>query len=690
MPAKLKDQFQTRIFILSAFFLIWSFLLVFRLVNLQIFQYQELSSRAKRQQSRSFKISPKRGTIYDRHGRELAVSVSVDSIYAIPSEIADKPHVAEKLAGALNLRSQELLSDLKGARNFAWIKRKVDYSDVVKVKNLGLPGIYFEKENKRFYPNRELAAHILGYVGMDNEGLGGLEFAYENQIGGTPGRVLLLTDARQRSFSSVEKAPTPGRDLVLAIDQTIQYLTEQELAAQIKKSSALAGTAIVMDPHSGDILAMASYPTFNPNHYAKYPPDQWKNRSIVSIYEPGSTFKIITAATALEERLTRPDETIDCRNGSIVVGKYRIRDHKKYGVLSVREIVVYSSNVGAVQLGFRIGKERFEKHIRDFGFGAPTEVDLPGEAKGLLRSSSQWPMITLANISMGQGIGVTPLQLVTAVSSIANGGYRVKPHLVQQARTGSIERVSYEPGSARQRILTLRTTEMIKEMLTGVVTHGTGKDSQLEGFTAAGKTGTAQKLEPNGRYSHSRFIASFVGFAPIDHPSIAIVVTIDEPHGLYYGGQVAAPVFKNIAEKTLRYMSISPDQPLTPLQMAKHRKQGKNEVTDLTSDQFELLDASWEMDDAERMEEPKASRLQSRLPVEVNDKQSESLELSDSATIEVPDFRGRSLRTVMLESAKLGLQLGILGSGMVIEQSPAPASKVEPGSKIMIKLNRQP
>lgn len=686
MSAKSKDSFSSRIFVLTALFFVWSFLLVFRLVHLQLFQYAELSARAERQQSRAFEISPQRGTIYDRHGRELAISVNVDSIFAVPSAIPDKKKAAEQLSRVLNLKRQDLAAKLKANRGFTWVKRKVDYAEVARIKALDLPGIYFEKESKRFYPNRELAAHVLGYVGMDNEGLSGLEYSYQKEIGGQPGRVLLMTDAKQRSFSSVEKAPNPGQDLVLTIDQTIQFLVEQELAAQVRKSNALGGTAIVMEPSSGDVLAMASYPSFNPNHYARYSPEHWKNRAILSIYEPGSTFKIFTAATALEERLARPDEPIDCMNGAIVVGKHRIRDHKRYGVLPVREVVAYSSNVGAVQLGFRIGKERFERYIRLFGFGAPTDIDLPGEAKGLLRPSSQWPTVTLANIAMGQGIGVTPLQLVAAVSTIANGGYQVKPRIVRRRKLGSIEKVSFEPETARVRVLSSRTVSEVTEMLTGVVRKGTGKGSQLEGFSAAGKTGTAQKIDPNGRYSHSRFIASFVGFAPTEQPAIAVVVTIDEPRGQYYGGEVAAPVFRNIAEKTLRYLSISPDQEPTPAQLVK-RRQPAASLPDLANDQFEPVDASWEGVVAEAA--PAESTTSEAGFAETMPAPAEGLAFSDAATIEVPDFRGKSLRAVMTEISRLGLQLGAFGSGLVVEQSPTPASRVEPGSKVMIKLSRR-
>jgi cell division protein FtsI (penicillin-binding protein 3) len=403
MASRAQDRFHLRIFVLSGFFLAWIALLIFRLIDLQVFQYGELSTRAKRQQSRSLEISPKRGTVYDRNGHELAVSVSVDSIYAVIQDIPEKGNAATKLAQALGMNRQEIFSKLNVERGFVWIKRKMDDAESTRVKKLGLPGIYFEKESKRFYPNQELAAHVVGYAGMDNEGLSGIEFAFDKKIGGIPGKVLLKTDAKQRSFGSVEKAPVPGEELFLTLDQTIQYIAEQELAEQVGKSRALGGTAIVMDPTRGD-SGHGKCPNLQSEFLCQISTRILENRSILSIYEPGSTLQIITAAAALEENLAQPDETINCMNGSIVVGKYRIRDHKSYGLLTVREIVAYSSNIGAVQLGFRVGKERFERYIRSFGFGSATDIELPGEARGLLHPSSEWPAVTLANISMGQGL----------------------------------------------------------------------------------------------------------------------------------------------------------------------------------------------------------------------------------------------------------------------------------------------
>jgi cell division protein FtsI/penicillin-binding protein 2 len=687
MAAKAHQSFHTRVYILIAGLLVWSFILAFRLVNLQLFQYIDLSKRAKRQQNRVFEISPKRGTIYDRRNRELAVSINVESVFAVPTEVPTKDQAASQLARALNLNRADVLRKLTSSHSFAWLKRKADYAEVAAVKSLQLPGIYFEKESKRFYPKRELASPAIGCVGTDNDGLSGLEFAYDKLVRGQPGQALLMTDARQRTFSSIERAPTAGQDLVLTIDEYIQYLVEQELSSQVKKSQAIGGTAVVMDPHSGEILAMASLPTFNPNQYWKYPSETWRNRAILSVYEPGSTFKIITAATALEEHLATPEEPIDCRGGAIVVGGRRIRDHKAYGVLSVREVVAHSSNVGAIQLGFRIGKERFERYIRSFGFGSPTDVDLPGESKGLLKPASQWPAVTLATISMGQGIGVTPLQLLTAVSSIANGGYLVRPHIVQQVNAGGVQRISFEPERIRKRVLSMETTQQLKDMLTSVITAGTGKEAQLEGFTAAGKTGTAQKIEANGRYSHSKFISSFVGFAPLENPAIAVVVTVDEPRGQYYGGQVAAPVFRNIAEKTLRYLSIPPDQPLTSLQLAKLRRQEKEAMGDPDIEQPGLMDADWEAEVVPAIDRETVEPTQSHLTTS-SEEEYNSFDIEGANSVKVPDLSGKSLRTVVSELSALGLQVKAHGSGLVTEQFPSPGTGVIPGSKISIQFSR--
>ena len=686
MSPKRPKPFPTRLGLLVLFFVAWSCLIVFRLVDLQIVRYPEMRERARRQQTRVFEISPKRGTIYDRRNRELAVSIKVESVFAVAHKIADKPRTATLLAHALGLDPDRVRRRLEGARSFCWIKRKVDFPQVQKVRELDLPGIYFETESKRFYPKRELAAHVLGYVGMDNDGLAGLEHLYERDVRGTAGRILLHTDARKRYFSSVERPPTAGSDLVLTMDESIQYLVEQELRAQVEKSRALGGTAIVMNPVTGAILAMANLPTFNPNHYGRYSESSWRNQAVLNIYEPGSTFKIFTAAAALEEGLTTPEEQIHCMNGGIVIGKHRIRDHKPFGWLSVRDVIARSSNVGVIQLGFRIGKQRLERYLRHYGFGRPTQVDLPGEARGLLRPASDWHTVDLGTISMGQGIGVTPLQMIAAAGVIANGGYWVPPRVVERIRSGVD---SWSPSDSRdgpRRVLRKRTAETIKEMMSVVVSAGTGRAARLRGFSAAGKTGTAQKVDERGGYSHTRFVASFVGFAPVDNPALSVVVLIDEPRGLYYGGQVAAPVFKKIAEKTLNYLSVPPDQPQQDWRDDSRvaERTGGDPAEEPAMDEVLWTPASLNGQQALGLSTATLGGRQQQDLASYEDADIDGL-----AVVAVPDFTGKSLRTVMAEGTRARLQVEAEGAGLVVRQSPAPDSKVAPGSTVRVQLNRQ-
>ncbi len=687
MSAKLPKVFRTRLGLLVLFFLAWSCLISYRLVDLQIVRYPEMRELARRQQTRVFEISPKRGTIFDRRNRELAVSINVESVFAVPSEITDKPRTAARLAQTLGLDPESVRRRLEGARSFCWIKRKVDYPQIEKVRGLQLPGIHYLTESKRYYPKRELAAHVLGYVGMDNEGLAGLEHLYERAVRGTAGRILLHRDARKRYFSSVERPPTAGSDLVLTMDESIQYLVEQELSAQVEKSRARGGTAIVMNPASGAILAMANLPTFNPNHYGRYSEAAWRNQAILNIYEPGSTFKVFTAATALEERLTSPEEQIHCMNGGIVIGRHRIRDHKPFGWLSVRDVIARSSNVGIIQLGFRIGKERLERYLRRYGFGRPTQVDLPGEARGLLRSASDWHTVTLGTISMGQGIGVTPLQMITALGVIANGGLWVPPRVVERIQSG---RVSGSPagseGGAR-RVLRKETADAVRGMMRQVVSAGTGRAARLRGFSAAGKTGTAQKVNASGGYSHTRFVASFVGFAPVENPALSIVVLIDEPRGLYYGGQVAAPVFKKIAEKTLNYLSVPPDEPRQEWRddpQVADLGAGEDLLEEPLTDAVSWTPASLSGDQAMGLTESTAGARQVQNLGGYDDAAIDGL-----AVVAVPNFVGKSLRAVMAEGTRARLQVEAQGAGLVVSQSPAPDAKVVPGSTVRVQLNRK-
>ena len=647
-----------------------------------------MTNRSRNQQERAFDISPRRGTIYDRHQRALAVSVEVDSMFAVPSEISDKEKMAELLEGILHLNGKQLLKNMKRAKSFCWVKRKLDPSERKKVQVLNLPGIYFQEENKRFYPKRKLAAQVLGYVGMDNNGLGGLEYFYDKRVRGTAGRGVRMADGKQRSFSRLEKPPTAGDDLILTVDESIQYFVETEIEAQVKKSNARGGTAIVMNPKTGEILAMANYPNFNPNQYREYSSTTLKNHAIVSGYDPGSTFKIFTVATAIEEGLTTAEEEIDCENGAIQIGKNRIHDYKPFGLLSVRDVLARSSNVGVVKLGFRIGKDRLEKQIRLFGFGGSTDIDLPGEARGLLRPASDWVPIDLGNVSIGQGITVTPLQLVTAVSTIANGGLLVKPRVVDKIRVGGVPVNPSKIEVSNTRILRKETSKSLKEMMSEVVEQGTGRLAKLRGFSSAGKTGTAQKVK-DGRYSKKDFIANFVGFAPKDDPAISIVVLIDEPRGQYYGGLVAAPVFKKIAEKTLTYLSITPDRPQDEIGSLNVRDKElfvKDNKEEKTSQSAEVLFDDWMwMDKSKSSTSVEPDSNSSGFS---NREGAEEIVVEGTERVEVPSFLGKSFRTVLSEGSRAGLRIQARGSGVVFRQNPLPNEKVVPGSIVKVQLQR--
>lgn len=688
MPTAKQKSLKFRLFFLVFCLVVWSCLIVFQLVKLQIVKYREMTNRSRNQQERAFDISSRRGTIYDRKHRALAASVEVDSMFAVPSEIADKEKTAEILEDILHINGRQLLKNMKRAKSFCWVKRKLDPSEREKVQKLNLPGIYFQEENKRFYPKRKLAAQVLGYVGMDNNGLGGLEYFYDKRVRGAAGRGVLMADGKQRSFSRLEKPPTAGDDLILTIDEAIQYFVETELEAQVKKSDAKGGTAIVMNPKTGEILAMANYPYFNPNKYKEYPSAILKNHAIVSGYDPGSTFKIFTVATAIEEGLTTSEEEIDCENGAIQIGKNRIHDYKPFGLLSVRDVLAHSSNVGVVKLGFRIGGDRLEKQIRLFGFGGSTDIDLPGEARGLLRPASDWVPIDLGNVSIGQGITVTPLQLVTAVSVIANGGLLVKPRVVDKI---SVERVLVNPSkfkASNSRVLRKTTSKILKEMMSEVVEQGTGRKAKLRGFSSAGKTGTAQKVK-NGRYSHKDYIANFVGFAPKDDPAISILVLIDEPRGQYYGGLVAAPVFKEIAEKTLSYLSIPPDRPQDEMESPNIRNEElvvKDNEEEKTSQSAEVFFDDWMWMDQSKLS--KSAEPNSNSSSSSNHGGSEEIVVEGAKRVEVPSFLGKSLRAVLSEGSRAGFQIQALGSGTVFRQNPLPNEKVVPGSIVKVQLQR--
>ncbi|NJD67868.1 MAG: penicillin-binding protein 2 [candidate division NC10 bacterium] len=530
-----------------------------QLFSLQIYRYPELIKAANSQTWRRVPSVARRGTIYDRNGRELAISLSTASIFVRPTEIEDPKRTAAALSAALSLPVEKIRKRLRSKKSLIYIKRAASSEEAEAVTGLALKGVGFDMQSKRFYPKAQQAAHLLGFVGTDDQGLEGLEVQYEPYLAGKRKWIARQQDAKRRPIFREEAGETQGADLHLTIDEVVQYITERELEVAVTESGALSGSAIVMDPFSGEILALANYPTFDPNIYGEASTFARRNRAIVDYYEPGSAFKAIVGAGALEERLVRPDDRFNGEGGAIEVGGVTIRDHEKFESLTFAEVLAHSSNVGAIKVGQRLGKSHYYDYISGFGFGTLTKIDLPGETPGLIRRPKEWSALSLASLSIGQEISVTPLQMLTAMSAIANGGILVRPYVAKSivAADGKVIREN-EPTQIR-RVSSENTARTLADLLRGVVTEGTGKAAAVEGYEVAGKTGTSQKIDrATGRYSRQKVVASFVGFVPVERPQLAIIVIIDEPATLRWGGSIAAPTFREIARESLKHLRRSP------------------------------------------------------------------------------------------------------------------------------------
>jgi cell division protein FtsI (penicillin-binding protein 3) len=727
-----RNSTNLRLYLLGAVLVLWCCGIGLRLVYLQIFRYGDFEQRAQHQQQRTTEVAAKRGIIYDRAGRELAMSIAVDSAFAVPTEIPDLASTISLIARITKADPRELLAKCKASRTFCWVARKADAETAERIKSLNLRGIYFQKESKRFYPKRELAAQVLGYVGMDDEGLSGIEREFDEKLRGKPGRMLISVDARRKWFGSVEKQPEPGENVVLTVDEKIQYIAERELAAAMQQTHAEAGTIIVENPHTGEILALANRPTFNPNLSGQITPASLKNHAVSDIYEPGSTFKLVTISAALEEKLTRPDEVFDCQMGSIVFNGMRIRDSRPHGLLPVSDILAESSDVGSIKIGMRLGDDRFYKYIRDFGFGQQTGIELPGETRGLSRAPSHWSKVSIAAISMGQEIGITPLQLAGLISTMANDGVWVAPRIVAAtlAPQNAPRMVGFHAAQER-RVLSPLTAAQMRQMMQSVVLHGTGKKALLEGYSSAGKTGTAQKVDPaTHAYSHTKYVASFGGFAPINNPAITVAVILDSAVGLHQGGQVSAPVFRRVAQQVLEYLHTPHDVELPPnrqLMMAERQVKEQDLAEgspDRLGDTVDVAEAtvadpapvaaavpvkpspevsrSAIVPAALRQREPESSPATDRKLVAARDTTPDpppaaSVPLPSSGTVVldaeqggilVPSFLGKSVRAAVELSEESGLDLDAVGSGIAREQSPAPGTHLASGSRVTVKFGR--
>jgi cell division protein FtsI (penicillin-binding protein 3) len=726
----------SRLYLLGAILLLWFVAICGRLVYLQIFSYGKFVKQAGHQQQRAIPLAAKRGIIYDRAGRELAMSVMVDSAFAVPSEVKDLPTAISLITRITGDDYNVVLADCRAHKTFCWVARKADDQTIQRISSLRLQGIHLQKEPKRFYPARDLAAQVLGSVGMEDTGQSGIEHEYDDQLRGRAGKMFISVDARKQWFSDVETQPDPGDNVVLTIDKNIQYIAEKELEQAIHDTQSIAGTVIVENPHTGEILALANRPTFNPNNRKQITPGALTNRAVSYVYEPGSAFKVVTLSAALEEKLTRPDELIDCQMGSIVYNRMRIRDSKAHGVLPVWGVLAESSNVGTIKIALRLGEERYYKYIRAFGLGQQTGIELPGETRGITKPPSRWSKVSIAAISIGQEVGVSPIQLAAVISTFANDGVYVAPRIVAGTLPlqAGVQTVAFHPGAQTvtfhpaegRRVVSSYTAAEMRSMMQKVVLEGTARRASLDGYTAGGKTGTGQKIDPaTGAYSKTKYNATFAGFAPLNNPQIVVTVILDSPIGLHQGGQVSAPVFRRVTQQVLEYLHVPHDLPLAPqrqllLAQAKiNDKDLDDDTPDHPGEPLETAEVNNGTLDARRpsavarrsmpastvgsgtvVQAAAREVLPSSPPEDSGNRTAPAVgetKLPASGTvvldveqggIEVPSFVGKTFRGAIEAAQDAGLQLDAVGSGLARQQSPAAGNHVPAGSRVTVQFGR--
>ncbi len=750
----------------AMFFCFWTASIGLRLVWLQVARHSDFMERAAKQQQRTFDVAPRRGVLYDRNLRELAMTVTVDSIYAVPSELGEnRGNVSQLLAEIVHsdpqdsfTSRQQMLARFNASRNFAWVVRRVDAETATRVRELNLKGVYLQKEFKRFYPDNDLGAQVLGYVGTDDTGLGGLEREFDDDMHGTPGHMLTALDAKRHVLGSEESQPMPGENLVLSIDANIQYMAERALDAQVAKVKALHGTVVVQDPHTGQVLALAISPRFNPNDSRHMDSGSLTNLAVSDVYEPGSTFKLVTYSAAVDAAGVEPDDIVDCQGGAITLFGRTIHDDvsdRGMGRVTVQRALEKSSDVAAIKMALKLGNERFYRYIKAYGFGDRSGIELPSETRGLLRNPKKWGATSIGSLAIGQEIGVTPVQLVTMVSTIANGGVYMPPHILLQSTDemkgdARLKPAAFHPANqlpavlpdGAHRVITELTSAKMRKMMQGIVMEGSGVGAQLNGYSAGGKTGTAQKVDvATHTYSHTKLVASFAGFAPVSTPAISVAVVIDTPTvGSRYGAAVSAPVFASVAQQVLEYLGVPHDQPLkTKKELlaklpANADVEGQSEavgdidamfaeVNSLPAD--DPLRAS--VDSAARMEPQRGdgaptdaaalrhlvrpdqlpSRLVAAFKAVVDPHVQQSSPVSGSSRGEanpadasggitvqagrqtpVPSFEGAGLRSVVEHAEAVGLRVQPIGSGLAREQRPMPGTMVPEGSEVVVRFGR--
>ena len=739
---------RARFWLICLFFLLWSVAISGRLFWLQVVRHKAYQEKAEKRQLRTFEVAPRRGVLYDRNLRELAMTVQADSFYAVPSEIDDKQRAAwvqttaHALAAVVHVDPEDAMTSeaqiaerLQNGRSFAWVARRVTPEVADQVRALNVKGVYSQKEFQRYYPDNEIAAQVLGYVGADDNGLGGLEQRYEPQLHGEPGRMYTAMDARRKVLGSSEREPEPGQNMVLTIDSQIQYMAERALDRAIEKYHPDNGTIVVQDVHSGQILALAIRPTFNPNQARHTTPALLKDHAVSDVYEPGSVFKLVTYSAALEQHVTTPDDKIDCQGGQMALPGRIIHDDKSdhYGVITVHEALEHSSDVAAVKLAQKVGQEKFYEFIRSFGFGARTGMELPGETRGLLQPVSRWGTTSYASIAIGQEVGVTPLQLVSMVSTIANGGVYLPPHVLMPGQVGANAQKPAAPLTPEpfkpdgelpnplppgaHRVLSEMTAAQMRKMMEGVVLYGTGKPAILNGYSSGGKTGTAQKIDPaTHTYSKTMHIASFAGIAPVNNPVISVAVVIDNPRGgVYYGTTVSAPVFADVAQQVLEYLGVPHDTdvhaptgkklPVAQIAEDDEHEQGGDvnamfaAINDLPSDDPLRAPAPAPVPEAPApaVDKPalsqaagvKATGAQHEAAVaQAAQPSGNAVTVSDAHKLKVPSLIGLPMRQVITQAAAAGLEVQIAGSGTVCEQAPAAGTMVAAGTQIVVRCAR--
>ena len=687
----------------------WLLLVGARLWHLQIHQSPRLVEKARRQHADVIEIGAPRGRIFDRFGVELARSTPVDSIGVFPSKVANPDLAVELLAGVLRTDPFALAEKLAKPR-FQWVKRLAEPGEAERVRELRLAGLHFEQESKRYYPKGTVAAHILGAVGLDHTGLAGLEQTFEQKLRGVPGEREVQVDALGRRYASqMIREPVPGHDLILTIDQRIQVTVEKALAGAIEETQAEAGSVVVMDPGNGDILALANWPTFDPNERVASAAglERRNNYALSHMIEPGSTFKIVTVAASLEEKLATPDEMIDCENGRIYLGSRRIRDHRPFGLLSVADVLARSSNVGVIKLGLRLTPERLYGYARRFGIGQPTGLPLPGETAGLLRPWESWHPHAIGSVAIGQEVGVSVVQMARAVSVVANGGLLVTPRVVKAIVSPGGIREEQEAG-VPERVLGPETAATMRALMERVVRQGTGRRARTPGYRVAGKTGTAQKVDPEtGRYSTHKYVASFVGFAPVNSPSVLVVVVLDSPVGKYYGGLVAAPVFPGIATEALRFRDVPPELPISPEPLPPIPGEwladfaAEEDTLDWPAGSLVAFDAT-ELRAESAVAVTASAHEASALPL-VGGASTRADESPGSAALTaesaaapagsarlrvveglLPDFAGVTVGAVITRANTLGLAVQLRGSGKAWRQWPPAGTAVRRGDTVTV------